>query len=432
MFIYDILHCNSDSTADNTDSTEDQTMDKNLTISADELKTSTAKKTLARHGKPNYRGQLTIEFTDKQIKGLKLSLVSSSQAPDNIHVKLYSIAETKGKKHRYTWYDNTSVPTPPTPQELAQIKANAQAWHTNKINNSNYNIFKLSNYTDSFITSYSKPNTQATYKKSLNKFDKFTTEPLEKLNHVEICNHIQKTYPVNCSFYISNFCTFLSYVWKKTDSELVFNLINKIRLIAPKKTKSSNHFKTIESVNNKELTEKLIRGFTQLILHTKQKTVQQAITRFLFPLRYSELKNITPADILEDRIIIKETKTTQNFLVPLSHLKAREQLTQHPITLGIDQMNKVLKKYFNLTTHSTRSIFDTYFSRIEKHQSNYIEACLSHKERSAVILAYRTDARNYYFEKRIPIMNEWYDFIFDIVRQAQERAKGENIQKINA
>jgi len=412
---------------------KDRNMDKKMNITADNLAISNAQRTLSKFGKRDYRGQIKTEFKDDHIKGLKLSLIESSQAPNNIHIKLYSIAEIKGKKHRYTWYDNTTDKNIPTPQELAQIKANAQAWHTNKINNKNFKVFYLSDFLAPYINSHNVTNTQKSYKQRLNKFSKFMNEKIENINHIEVCSHIQKIFPDSSRDYISVFCTFLDYVWKKTDSEPIFNLKNKIKLFAPKKNKSTNHFKTIESMDNEELTEKLIQGFTKLILNIKNpEIVQQVITRFLFPLRFTEIKNIKPNDILKDRIIIRETKTTQNFLVPLSHQKAREQLIQHPITIGMEFLNRVLKKHLDLSTHSTRSIFDTYFSRTGKYQSNYIEACLSHKEKSAVILAYRIDARNYYFTQRIPIMKDWYDFIFDCFQQAQERAKGENVQKINA
>ena len=259
-------------------------------------------------------------------------------------------------------------------------------------------------------------------------------EDIENINHIEICNLIQSKFPNTANNYISFFCTFLDYVYRATDNDTILKLLTKIKAIAPKKITSNNHFKTIESTDNTELTEKLIQGFTQLILHhSKQETIQQVLTRFLIPVRYNEIKSLQSSDILEDRAIFRETKTEKNtpFQVPITP-RVREQLLNHPVIQSVFNLNITLKKYFNLTSHSARSIFDTYFSRTGKYQFVFIEACLTHKEKSAVVRAYRGDTRNYYYTQRIPIMKDWYDFIFDCWKQAQERAKGQNVEEMKA
>lgn len=401
-------------------------------ISAEDLTTSTALKLLKRHGKPNARKQLAAEFKDIQIKGLKLALISSSKAPNRIHIKLYSYAETQGNKHRNTWYSNIHDKDTPTDQDLAQIKAKANAWHTEQLNKAQYSIICPADYLTSFLTGYEKTNTKHSYTQRLNAFNEFMPLDITELKPFTIVKSLHERFPHSCNDYLSVFCKFLKFIFQKTGSSTIPAIITEINMLRPKITTTTEHYRTIESMNNQELTEKIIQGFTRLFMsNKKQEQQEQMITRFLLPLRISEVMNITPKDITADRLHIPHTKTTENFYIPLSKAAA-EFITNHLITVCPKTMYRLHNKFFNISTHGIRSIFDNYFSRLNKYQFDFIEACLTHKDSNPITQAYRADARNYYYSQRIPIMYEWYDFIFDCVRQARERAKGENIQKISA
>ena len=415
---------------------KDQSMDKNkINISAGDLSTSTAKKKLKAVASGS---KLQAEYNDLSVKGLKLTYLPNTKAPDGVHIKLHSLVYIntgdKREKIRKVWYSNLKDPKIPTSEDLQQLKADASTWYKSKIDKSRYNLFVLADYLEPYINSKKTYNTKRACRNVLKHFDRFMNEDIENINHIEICNLIQSKFPNTANNYISFFCTFLDYVYRATDNDIILKLLTKIKAIAPKKITSNNHFKTIESTDNTELTEKLIQGFTQLILHhSKQETIQQVLTRFLIPVRYNEIKSLQSSDILEDRAIFRETKTEKNnpFQVPITP-RVREQLLNHPVNQSVFNLNITLKKYFNLTSHSARSIFDTYFSRTGKYQFIFIEACLTHKEKSAVIRAYRGDTRNYYYTQRIPIMKDWYDFIFDCWKQAQERAKGQNVEEMKA
>lgn len=398
------------------------------------LESKTAKKYLISKGKQNNRGKIELVIKDKQTKGLQIKYVESSTAPEGINITLFSIVHHGKEKQRKIWYSNIKDISAPDNTRLADIKAKATEWHSQQLQKARYNIITLAEYKVPYINSYSVQNTIKSYRYTLSLFEELMNKDISTLTAPDIIRHIQLKTKKSIEKHLSVFTNFLNFIYKQTINEHISDLHSKLTELKPKSKVSDKHFRTIMSRDNNELKESIIQGFTQLFLNPKNPTIKQEIvTRFLFPLRITELKSVTPNDIKDDYLHIRKTKTITEaqggFDIPLSP-EAKEQISQHPISSHSNNINYVLNKYFNISSHGIRSIFDTYFYRLDKYDSAIIEACLSHKEKNPIIRAYRPDSRNYYYDKRKPIMKEWYTFIFSCVKEAQDRATQSNITEL--
>ena len=127
-------------------------MDKNkINISAGDLSTSTAKKKLKAVASGS---KLQAEYNDLSVKGLKLTYLPNTKAPDGVHIKLHSLVYIntgdKREKIRKVWYSNLKDHKIPTSEDLQQLKADASTWYKSKIDKSRYNLFVLADYLEPY------------------------------------------------------------------------------------------------------------------------------------------------------------------------------------------------------------------------------------------------------------------------------------------
>lgn len=191
------------------------------------------------------------------------------------------------------------------------------------------------------------------------------------------------------------------------------------------------HRKSIESSDNRELRETMIRCMVSAL---GDNYFGQMVSCMLIPCRISEVKRIRPDDITSDNVHIEYTKTISakegGFNVPLTE-QVCEHLKTYPVTITRAYVNQKMKKYFDCHTHGIRSTFKDYLCRRD-YDYAVIEACLSHIVGGMVQRSYGNDQKNYYYSKRRAVMADWYDFIFGCIDEARARAGSENVLSMEA
>ena len=372
---------------------------------------------------------------DPVIKGLRTEVTVTCSGPV-VYLKseMQVTRLEKRKTIRIVWW-NSKHDASLNSTELLQVKIKADQWYQDNKKKSDYRMIYLSDILNEYLqdpqvssgTNEIRKNRLMPITERLKKIEvnDVTSDLLLELQDCllgyERWNDSTK---ISSLIYLSHF---ISFVFKKTKNKKVAVALTEFNLLKEKLKKNYTHHKTLESITNTDLRERLIKTFQKMFM-AKTKYKQGFCVLFLLPMRISEVISIAPENITKNNIFIEKTKTIKEgqggFNVPSTE-KVNNFVKEHSLfTTRRQKLSDAFTRVVGFTVHGIRSIFSDYMTR-EGFQWNLIESCLSHKTSSAVAECYHRDQKNYFYEQRKPLMYHWYDFIFGCMEEAERRNQQE-------